>query len=174
MNHTPGPWKFEGGEITHGLTTRLVVFREGSRDIAHVIRQGVDEIQGEENAALIASAPDLLAERDRLLLQVGEMRTALEQIATLAIELSDCDGIPGCPAGTMQRTARRVLQQTEKRVGSGPTDRPCCVEAYSRGFEMGKAKEEVSKPNYCPKCGLIGCMDSHDPRFEGGPDLRVM
>lgn len=30
----------------------------------------------------------------------------------------------------------------DKRVGEGPTDRPCCVEAYSRGFEIGKARSE--------------------------------
>jgi hypothetical protein len=36
-------------------------------------------------------------EKDRLLLQNGAYKTALEQIATLAIEFSDCDP-EGCPA----------------------------------------------------------------------------
>lgn len=30
----------------------------------------------------------------------------------------------------------------EKRVESSPTERPCCVEAYARGFDMGKARGE--------------------------------
>lgn len=29
---------------------------------------------------------------------------------------------------------------TEKRVGSSPTERPCCVEAYARGHAVGKAQ----------------------------------
>ena len=86
--HTPGPWLFEGGEIQHGSTTRLVVFREGSRDIAHVIRQGVDEIQGEENARLIASAPDLLAACETILAECDE-RNAQEGMALTLSEKAE-------------------------------------------------------------------------------------
>lgn len=90
------------------------------------------------------SEAKLRAEVAKLNLQVGEMRTALEQIATLAIELSDCDGDPGCPAGTMQRTAKRVLQQTEKLVV--PMTIPCEFDHTPPGPLGGRA--------WCAGCGI--------------------
>jgi hypothetical protein len=77
--------------------------------------------------------------------------SALElQVEEYRKALEFCTGFKGsCPEGS--RVAREVLERF--------TEKP---------------EKEIEKPNYCPKCGLIGCMDSHDPRFEGGSELRVL
>lgn len=49
------------------------------------------------------------------------------------------------PGGMLARCDRPACGCAchHKRIGEGPTDRPCCVEAYARGYEVGKAHREV-------------------------------
>ena len=52
-DHTPGPWYDVAFYGNHSI---------GSVDVrvAEVVRDGVDDVEGEANARLIAAAPDLL------------------------------------------------------------------------------------------------------------------
>lgn len=77
MNHTPGPWR--AGKWMEDDSTGIVY---GSAGEPVAIVRNVRE-EGPANQALIASAPDLLAERDRLLLQIGEMQGHLEDLADM-------------------------------------------------------------------------------------------
>ena len=49
-----------------------------------------------------------------------------------------------------------------------------CVNQHHRMGEIHELASPLKRVEGCPKCGAVGCMDAHDPRFEGGPDLRVM
>jgi hypothetical protein len=130
----------------------------------------------EELAKIEARYPDadpidndvraLVAEVRRLELQVEHYRVALEQISTLAIELSDCDP-EGCPAGSLQRTAQRALM--EKQHDAIPAYNCNCL-SYSRGFhhEGCPERKEKSEPQEmrvykqierCQKCGV-----AHEPK----------
>ena len=67
--HTPGPWTNDNGRI----------YANGAM-LADCDTPGHEtEHQLDANARLIAAAPDLLAERDRLKAQVEELRGALER-----------------------------------------------------------------------------------------------
>lgn len=70
-DHTPGPWHvieacYEAYRGSHSI---------GSVDVrvAKVARNGVDDVEGEANARLIAAAPDLL---EALYLLVVDVRVA--------------------------------------------------------------------------------------------------
>lgn len=87
VQHTPGPWtakKHNSGsvEITHESQERhsLVAVLPGS---------GLQQGSIDENARLIASAPDILAERDRLRALNAELLAALVQCEDLLSELAD-------------------------------------------------------------------------------------
>lgn len=68
--HTPGPWTDDG---ISGAT--LIVHSQWG-EVARVPNNG-DEMQRNANAALIASAPDLLAERDALRADVAQLQLEL-------------------------------------------------------------------------------------------------
>ena len=74
--HTPGPWVAGGSDINLGT---WVSSRTGTR--VCTLRQCEDDWA---NAALIAQAPDLLAERDRLLQVNAELVAALQAVTILA------------------------------------------------------------------------------------------
>lgn len=61
--HTPGPWSIERTS-DHGAAYRVMDEQEVT--VALVYQQPYDTWAAKDNAALIASAPDLLIERDRL------------------------------------------------------------------------------------------------------------
>lgn len=86
------------------------------------------------------------AERDALLLQIDELRKFVDLTATL-FDAGIVADYPGEPdeeplAEDWRNGLKRLRTDDLKRVGSSPTDRPCCVEAYASGFEMGKARGE--------------------------------
>lgn len=90
---------------------------------------------------------------------VGRMQNALEDIITKTVTAHDGGAI--LPIRNMAQRGLGLTERpnnvattegrgcqlhgieghdcAEKRVGSSPTERPCCVEAYARGYEMGKA-----------------------------------
>lgn len=72
LKHTPGPWtaKRTAGHETHG---QCAIYDESGRIIALVF-------DGERNAELIASAPDLLIERDTLKVLNAELLEALRDV----------------------------------------------------------------------------------------------
>jgi hypothetical protein len=84
--HTPGPWRIERPPHRKGLSSSLL---ERHPDAIHIVSSGTiwgfgvsiaalsDTEENEANATLIASAPDLLAERDAL-------RATLETLMALA------------------------------------------------------------------------------------------
>lgn len=77
---TPGPWKwFNDGDLA-SADGKLVLRPDANRGIP-----------SDEDAALIASAPDLLAENAKLLLQNNQMRKALERINAMRKRLPDPD-----------------------------------------------------------------------------------
>jgi len=108
-NHTPGPWRVEPrpmlGQIAiysddpHGMdpkteTNLICAMHNGPVNAA--------------NAALIASAPDLLAERDRLRAVNAELVAALRGLLTVCDEELDAARTPEMPA------ARAALHRAEE------------------------------------------------------------
>ena len=83
--HTPGPWK-DAGEFIIGSDNTTIC-------------QARDEESWDANARLIASAPDLLAERDRL-------REALESV----VHACEIGGAMTGQAGCIHRTATAALK----------------------------------------------------------------
>ena len=75
--HTPGPWFIHRPHGTIYIEARL---RDGM--LQEVAACGPTEECGQQeaNAALIASAPDLLAERDRLKAANAELAKALQDV----------------------------------------------------------------------------------------------
>ncbi len=90
--HTPGPWRiseYNNGDIvgpSNGVSSVIVAkmphWWPGASGHASQDLQAA-------NAALIALAPDLLAERDALLAQVSQLRAAVN------VAQNDCDTIAG-------------------------------------------------------------------------------
>lgn len=105
-NFTPGPWVHEGqGDIT-GIENDPKNGCVGKVDIAAVYLRTVPG-RSDANAALIASAPDLLAERDRLKALNAELSRALKiLLKEEAPVYHDCtdNGEPEC-AWCMARAA---------------------------------------------------------------------
>jgi len=92
--HTPGPWKIRHFAGDLGKDEPQIATLPDSdgfgRPIATVNYLGADERQA--NAALIASAPDLLAERDRLRQVNAELVAALEDAAFLLAKIGKFPG----------------------------------------------------------------------------------
>ena len=65
-DHTPGPWHVIEARGSHSIDSVDV-------RVAKVARNGVDDVEGEANARLIAAAPDLL---EALYLLVVDVRVA--------------------------------------------------------------------------------------------------
>lgn len=92
--HTPGPWNFDrdiwwentpGEQEKHGS---IVVFpKDGDVDLTiATVNDYFDKDVGQANARLIASAPTLKAENDRLKARVAELENAItggEEIPTI-------------------------------------------------------------------------------------------
>ena len=93
--HTPGPWRsdVQGSDGDQVFSANGMIVAD-CKWTAEVFDKRV------ANAALIASAPDLLAERDRLLQVNAELVAALETIAN-----STCDHGPGFCARDSARAA---------------------------------------------------------------------
>lgn len=78
--HTPGPWTiYDDGE--DGSDIIMAHIDGENSDIAEMSRD-LPPAQRKANAALIASAPDLLAERDRLREVNAELVAALEDVTS--------------------------------------------------------------------------------------------
>lgn len=106
---------------------------------------------------------DYLTQLEAATLQVDEMSKRIYKIGLL------CDAVPGlqhgfCPdIGEPRDNLTRIKIALDgfikKPVGEGPTSRPCCVEAYNRGFEMGSAnprtviEKRIEDGSKCPACG---------------------
>lgn len=75
--HTPGPWI-----VRVNASGNPFVYRVDGVIICGVamVREGMDRAENEANAALIASAPDLLAERDRLKAVNAKLLAALDRL----------------------------------------------------------------------------------------------
>ena len=89
--HTPGPWHIDASKSFY-------VFASGALAEQAGVEHGpfICNASTQANAALIASAPDLLAERDRLLQAnaelVAALQNALNVLAGLAVgELQSID-----------------------------------------------------------------------------------
>ena len=80
--HTPGPWK--DGSLHFSSGWRCVVNLPGGRsiDVADPRNRPTDD-EDKANAALIAAAPDTLAERDTLKARVAVLERALEEISKM-------------------------------------------------------------------------------------------
>jgi hypothetical protein len=92
--HTPGPWRLL--EDTHNRCTRLEVLGRNGDLIAEV---NYARRVGPANAELIASAPTLLAEVERL-------RAALTSIANAG----ECGELSIATMGAVKATARDALK----------------------------------------------------------------
>jgi|SRR4029079_14755025 len=81
--HTPGPWRDASMLFSAGW--RCIVNLPGGRsiDIADPQNRMTDE-EDRANAALIAAAPEILAERDRLRLQVQDMQKVVDIAVKMA------------------------------------------------------------------------------------------
>lgn len=101
--HTPGPWKVEE-PLLRGMTASIVHHDSdtGKMSAAHYIVAHIDDVDGfagssQANARLIASAPDLAAEIERLKGANGELMEMLKTAIvafdaddqTLAVNLMD-------------------------------------------------------------------------------------
>ena len=98
--HTPGPWIVTDQAPIAGLNLR------GLKSVARKVGDTyhtVCEIVGGADAELIAQAPDLRAERDRLRAVNAQLLAALEYIATGGEDWKDC-----C------RVARAAIAQAEQ------------------------------------------------------------
>ena len=101
-NHTAGPWSVQHGEYTIRLPAQPV-----TSAIAVSI---IDGPEGLFNALLIASAPDLLTERDALRLQVRELAEALNYCHNcLQADFADFGTIEGRRAVVAMNKARSAL-----------------------------------------------------------------
>lgn len=71
--HTPGPWRITNyGE-------KFIHIEGGMNGICRIPHEGKSIEENEANARLIASAPDLLIERDRLKAVNAELLEALKE-----------------------------------------------------------------------------------------------
>lgn len=91
--HTPGPWAYgKVGRVTFGVVGPVEATREGST----IQRNIADNIVMEANAALIASAPELLEALKKvqaLILEFGpEDDMAREQASTLYRVIAKAEG----------------------------------------------------------------------------------
>jgi len=71
--HTPGPWKSDGF-----CKVEAIIISSQWGEVAYAVNNGCLK-QRDANAALIARAPTLLAQRDALAKQVSELRAALSR-----------------------------------------------------------------------------------------------
>lgn len=105
--HTHGNWWFD-------MNLNILNDPIGSVKIARV--SGRNREEAKANAALIASAPDLLKERDQLREQVRILREALAGISGVsANENSDPDSMADA-LGEIQGIVRRALEATKEGV----------------------------------------------------------
>ncbi len=81
--HTPGPWQVVGKQDISGAPPTLNVLGPNGKGIAFGLGHPGNEVDS-ANAALIASAPDLLAQRDALL------AAAKRAFVFLCAESSEC------------------------------------------------------------------------------------
>jgi len=85
---------------------------------------------------------DLDAQLRSANLQVGELRAALED-AISDLE-SWADYAPDWAKekhgleGDLKKHRDALKGKSESRLGSSPTERKCCVDAYARGYEVGR------------------------------------
>jgi hypothetical protein len=63
-----------------------------------------------------------------------------ETDAKLRAEILDLRRLMG-PYSTVE-IALKARAQSDLQEGTSPTERRCCVEAYARGFDLGKARGE--------------------------------
>ena len=112
--HTPGPWDIEYGQLHPaselcGYTIRTEEFDVVSGHLA---------IRREEDAQLIASAPDLLAERNRL---TEDRRELIESLGELVSAMKryemDVDDTPPYRHKDMMHRARATLDRIKAREG---------------------------------------------------------
>ena len=80
--HTPGPWRTEWGFI--GATRRLFVAIPGQDGML---------VKNEADADLIASAPDLLAERDQLRVRAAELEAKVAELRGYTEHRPSCDAL---------------------------------------------------------------------------------
>lgn len=82
----------------------------------------------------------LRVERDALKAECDRLRELLDQMHGYACECGGRDRCQACKL--LDKSAEARPQQ-----GTSPTERPCCVEAYARGYDLG---------NYHGKAGADG------------------
>jgi hypothetical protein len=85
---------------------------------------------------------------EALKLQVRDLKTALRKIGYAEFTEHDkgCErhmGTAYCACDA--RIAVDALGPNGRTLGEGPTDRPCCVEAYARGHAVGLAHRDTEK-----------------------------
>ena len=110
--HTPGPWDIEYGQLHPASETCGYTIRTDAFDVV----SGHLAIRREADALLIAAAPDLLAERDRLTEDRRELVEALEWYADPDNYTRDSWGILsvvqapdyGDPGATARATLDRI------------------------------------------------------------------
>ncbi len=86
---------------------------------------------------LLEDLSEVLAEKDTLRAEVERLALQNERLQKLLCKCPDCFYGRRCKDA---EAAYRSL--TETPIGEGPTSRPCCVEAYNRGFTMGQANPQ--------------------------------
>ena len=109
--HSIGPWKV-GAMTTSGQT----IVRNASGGMVCML-ESVYQSMRDADAALIAQAPDLLAERDRLLQVNAELVAALEDASFLLAKIGKFPGDLPQFMGSIIRSVQDARAALEKSKG---------------------------------------------------------
>jgi hypothetical protein len=110
--HTPGPWRFEvTPQKVRNIEPRIATAwsQEDGRNNAYML------IQTDRNAALLAAAPDLLAECKRLRSENARLRETLHSIEQSAHPDADIPHTEYEWAMSLVEQARAALAATEEK-----------------------------------------------------------
>ena len=109
--HTPGPWAVTDEDDFNGLAIEAAG-REGEYvPVARVPVDYDDRPEREANAALIARAPEMAAEIERLTARVDELEEALERIDRIEVYDEDAMETLRSKLGVMRDIARAAITQ---------------------------------------------------------------
>ena len=187
--HTPGPWK-SGHTSSHERRIAKVLkgtgMKGGHNTYCDILtpRHHITEAEAAENARLIAQAPALKQERDRLRYALQQCLSWLENVP-LWDPHESADEIRACV-----QQGRSALASTESRKAEGEMCMPACNVPREEGeactwtwtgepecsyetgcgglFQITSGTPAENEMDYCPFCG--GVIKSREEAAEGNSD----